>query len=131
QINFRHARYAFSHRFAREFEEAGNFDAIFCLAVLQRTENRTRTNSAHAEGFLFSHFEQEITLLDQKLKPGGLLIIDHTDFRFTETVCGPRYQPIEFKNNRLLRKRPLFDRNNRKISDTTHEYRVFVKQGST
>lgn len=122
-------RHVFHHRLSPEFERERDFDAIFCLAVFQRTENRINADNSVAVGHTFEQFEREITLLDAKLKPDGLLIIDHGDFRFTDTACAARYAPLDFPQNRLLRARPLYGRDNRKLADRHDSPRVFVKQG--
>ena len=120
--------YSFYHRLSKEFEVASGFDAIFCMAVFQRTENRTNSDNSIAVGFRFDQFEQEVNLLDGKLKSGGLLIIDQSDFSFTDTVCSEKYTPlVSFECNRIVRNRPLFDRNNRKVAESQNSYRVFVK----
>lgn len=120
--------YSFYHRFSNEFELASDFDAIFCLAVFQRTENRTNKDNSIASGFLFEQFEREILVLDRKLKPHGLLIIDHADFRFEDTTVAKKYIPLNsFEQNKAQRNRPLFDRKNRKIAEEHNCFRVFVK----
>jgi len=120
--------YSFVHRFSKEFEGSTDFDAIFCLAVFQRTENRTNQDNSKASGFMFEEFESEITMLDKKLRRGGLLIIDHADFSFEETGVAKKYQPLKsFGRNEMHRNRPLFDRENRKIAEEHDSYRVFVK----
>ncbi|MDR3697524.1 class I SAM-dependent methyltransferase [Mucilaginibacter sp.] len=121
------SRFSFFHRFSKEFIKSANFDAIFCLAVFQRSENRTETRDT-ALNFTFEKFEAEIIMLDKKLKRGGLFIIDNTDFSFTDTVCSIDYKPLEFETNKMVRERPLFDRNNRKIADIQENYRMFMKQ---
>lgn len=120
-------RYFFLHRLSSEFEQATSFDAIFCMAVFQRTENRTSSDNGLSIDFTFSHFEQEIEMLDGKLKEGGILVVDHSDFSFMDTACSTRYAPLDCENNQLQRCRPLFDRDNRKIADTQNAFRVFVK----
>ena len=124
----RNPNFSFLNRNSKKFENATLlFDAIFCMAVFQRTENRTERNNQIAQGHTFEQFEKEIDVLDVKLKVDGLLIIDHSDFSFTDTVCVLRYNPLEFDKNRLIRERPLYDKNNRKVADTQFNYRVFVK----
>lgn len=119
--------HTFIHRFSTNFDFQSEFDAIFCMAVFQRTENRTNLDNSKAKGFLFGHFENEISILDQKLKSGGLLIIDHSDYNFMETTCAKKYKPLPFDNNQRLNNRPLFNRNNIKISETHNLYRIFIK----
>lgn len=120
--------HSFCLRYSREFEEAGEFDAIFCMAVFQRTENRTSPRNEVSVNFRFEEFEREIGVLDTKLKHHGLLIIDHADFNFVDTVHCSQYKMLEFEHNSVLYNRPLFDKNNRKISDTQCLHRVFMKQ---
>jgi hypothetical protein len=124
---YSNTNWSFYHRFSKEFEASVNFDAIFCMAVFQRTENRLNTDNETASGLTFEQFEQEILMLDAKLKTGGLFIIDHSDFSFTDTICNRHYSPLNFDKNKLLRNRPLFDKNNKKISETQNNYRVFIK----
>lgn len=126
--NNRKTNFFFYHRLSKEFKTLDSLDAVFCMAVFQRTENRTNKNNTTASGFNFELFEKELILLDSKLKVGGLLIIDHADFSFMDTVIAERYMPSEFEQNLLLRNRPLFNRDNIKISDVTFMCRVFVKQ---
>lgn len=125
---YKNKKISFVHRFSDKFKNASGFDAIFCMAVFQRTGNRTNSDNSAAVGFRFDQFDQEINLLDGKLKSGGLLIIDQSDFSFTDTVCSEKYTPlVSFEHNRIVRNRPLFDKNNRKIAESQNSYRVFVK----
>ena len=57
------------------------------------------------------------------------MIIDHSDFSFTDTSCASRYKPLECEHNQIKRERPLFDRNNNKVADQHYNFRIFVKQG--
>lgn len=112
---------------SEEFIKLTDFDAIFCMAVFQRTENRNRNNHI-AKGFTFELFENEIKNLDNKLVIGGLLIIDHADFNFQETSISKKYHPLLFEKNQILRNRPIFNNKNEKVNDHHSNYRVFVKQ---
>jgi hypothetical protein len=118
-------RFHFHHRASNEFEGANNFDAIFCMAVFQRTENRLYNNIA--QQLTFEQFEKEILLLDNKLKPGGLFIIENSDFRFTDTSCSKHYAPLIFEKSNYILKRPHFGKNNKKIADVQNNPRIFVK----
>jgi SAM-dependent methyltransferase len=122
-------RHTFHHRRSAEYEREQGFDAIFCLAVFQHSDNRSNADNSVAVGHTFEQFEQNILLLDAKLKPGGLFIIEYADFRFTDTACAARYTPLDFPKNRLLRRRPLYGPDNRKLADQHDSPRIFVKQG--
>lgn len=115
----------FYHRLSAEFEADSGYDAIFCIAVFQRGENKFKDRIT--EGFTFEQFEKEISMLDAKLKPGGLMIIHQSDFSFADTGVASSYTPLPFEGNKKLLNRPLFDRDNRRVSETNACYRVFVK----
>jgi hypothetical protein len=118
----------FYHRLSREFECLQNIDAIFCMAVFQKTDDRLPNKKDNTKLFTFSAFEEDILFLDQKLNTNGLLIIDHSDFSFMDTAVAKNYVPLNFEGNQLLRKFPLYGTSNLKISDEKYIYRVFVKQ---
>jgi len=83
------------------------------MAVFQRTENRNQ-NKTMATGFSFQQFETVLKMLDKKLKPGGLFIVDHTDFDFAETAIAEHYQPLAFAANKIVRQRPIYNKENKK-----------------
>jgi hypothetical protein len=119
--------FEFIHSKSELFRRTENFDAVFCLAVFQHAENRLES-AGFASSYLFSQFEEQLSILDRKLAKGGLLFIDHCDFNFFETSFSYRYSPLNHINNRILRERPMYDRNNKKILDITYTYRVFEKK---
>lgn len=118
---------SFLHSLSQEFDDAAGFDAIFCMAVFQRTEHRTDDALPHDTGFTFERFEAEVIELDRKLKPGGLFFLDEYDFSFEQTEPAARYKPAEFDGNSVLRQRPLFDRDNRLIANEHTLFRCFIK----
>jgi len=122
------AHLTFLHRMSREFAEAKDFDAIFCMAVFQRTEHRTENAQPDDTGFTFERFEAEVAMLDRKLKPGGLFYMDEYDFSFEQTEAGARYMRAEFEGNCVLRERRLFSRENRPIAGERDYFRCFIKQ---
>ena len=126
-IKYNNPNFSFLHSLSDEFEGQNDFDAIFCLAVLQDTE-RNKALTVTERNYTFNSFEETVTSLDKKLTTGGLLIIDNTDFNLLDTEVGQKYTPLETENNQSIRKRPLFDKNNNKVSDEQNLYRVFVKK---
>ncbi len=117
----------FINTLSADFEDMTDFDAIFCLAVFQHPHNRhdpTRRQSAYP----FAQFENQLIELNKKLKPNGLLFIDHTDFNFIETSLMPQYKILNIPHNQTVRSRPLFNRQNQKIADTQNSFRVFQKK---
>lgn len=116
----------FFHSLSNEWLEEDRFDAIFCLAVLQHTNNRNSNNKI-ARKFTFQQFVRQIHQFDGKLKIGGLLILDHCDFFFTSTNIYNRYIPLEVDGNYLIRKRPLYNSFNHREAEVYAGFRVFQK----
>lgn len=124
-------QYDFVHSRSAAFEHATDFDAICCLAVFQHPHNRhdlARTSSAYP----FAQFEAQLRRLDQKLKPGGLLLIDHCDFNFLDVapVLRTGYRPAPWPDNLVRRDRPIFNRHNQKVASQHIAFRVFIKESA-
>ncbi len=124
------SRLRFLYRGSPEFDTLGTFDAIFCMAVFQRTENRSMEGSVIETGFRFENFEAEMRGLDPMLKPGGLLFIDQCDFSFEQTAVAAEYQPLVCAANEKLRQRRLFGRDNRLLTEAYVAKRIFVKRAA-
>jgi len=122
-------RIRFLHTLAPEFPALGPFDAIFAMAVFQRSENRTSTAPTAHGSFTFTKFDQEIARLDAKLKPGGLFFIDHADFAFEDTAVAAHYTLLAFPGSEFAHDRPLFGRDNALIATQFTAHRAFVKRG--
>jgi 2-polyprenyl-3-methyl-5-hydroxy-6-metoxy-1,4-benzoquinol methylase len=103
------------------------FDAIFALSVLQHTINRS-SNNDFARKVFFQDFERKVTKFNKILKPGGLLVIENTDFNFLNTKISSSYYPLDVQGNLIKTNRPVFDVNNKKIGETFLLFRVFVKK---
>lgn len=119
----------FIHSLSGKYKRARDFDAIFCLAVFQHTKNRA-ANQKIAIKFTFKRFENQLQDLDEKLKENGLLFIDHSDFDFRNTSLYKKYSVLDIESNSIFRDRPLYNKNNERISESTFMPRVFVKNQS-
>jgi hypothetical protein len=118
----------FVNRLSPKYEVINNADAVFCLAVFQRTENRINKVEVIKAGITFEKFEQEIVLLDKKLKVGGLLFIDHCDFRFADTNVAQYYEALTFENNSRFRDRYLYGSDNKLMATSYTLSRGYVKR---
>lgn len=119
-------KHRFVHSQSPQFEALEGFDAIFCLAVFQHSANRHDINQKKSE-YLFTQFEEQLSVLDKKLNPNGLLFIDHCDFNFLETSLSKQYRIADVQPNRISRNRPLFNKHNQKVSITQQNFRIFRK----
>ena len=124
----RNPRIQFLHALDPKFAALAPCDAIFAMAVFQRSENRTHTAPVAHPSFPFAKFEQEIARLDAKLKPGGLFFIDHADFRFEDTHAAAHYTALTFPGSQYTHDRPLFGPDNRLIATRYTAHRTFQKQ---
>lgn len=126
----RNPQLSFLHSLSREFAGVTGFDAIFCMAVFQRTEHRTENALPDDTGFTFERFEAEVIELDGKLKPGGLFFLDEYDFSFEDTGIADRYKPAEFEGNHVFLQRRMFGRENRLIAHEQTSVRCYIKQSA-
>ncbi len=123
-----HPNFRFFYRFDPLFEQEEKFNAIYALAVLQHSDNKNIPNLQIAKSFTFQQFEQHLLEIDKKLQVGGLLSIDFTNFNFLETQISRNYKILEVSNNKIVRAdRPLFNKQNKRILNIHHCYRIFVK----
>ncbi len=73
------------------------FDAIFCMAVLQRTPHQIeeRGLTSLRRIYPFARFDEQVRQLDSWLRPGGLLVIHHTQYVFDHASVANRYEPLD------------------------------------
>ena len=65
----------------------GPYDAIFCMAVLQRLPHEVQRRGIRniASWYPFARFSGEVKFLANQLRAGGLLVIDHCQYRVEDT----------------------------------------------
>lgn len=123
---------------AMEFERAGSaanepsekYDAVLAMAVFRHGSVHAFDESC-AGRIRFEAFERSVTELGRCLRPGGLLAVEHANFRFADTVLAAEFEEV------LRRPRtaadagtPLFDRQDRRIRPAPrHIGVVFRKRG--
>lgn len=124
--SFANNRVDFYHSKSEEWAGKERYDCILALAVFQKTENRLETGRESHASFQFRDFEKGIARLNAMLKPGGMLVLEHCDYRFSDTQLSNRYKAGP--GIAILRKRPLFDKENKMIRDPEAQHRIFIKQ---
>jgi SAM-dependent methyltransferase len=111
-----------------KFEEAGttqselceSFDAIFCLAVFC---NGDLTNSRAARcdpTITFEAFDRHVTDFARCLKPGGLLLIHTSSFRFCDAAVSAGFKVVLRAQPSQLSADPLFDRRNIRLANARY-----------
>ncbi len=105
-------RFSFACAATTHDEPSGLYDAIFCLAVLVIGDLTTSAAQSSAPKFYFSDFERMIGDFERCLKPGGLLLLHTTNFRFSDTASAPHFDVVLNAEPSQLAPDVLFDRNN-------------------
>ena len=109
-------------------EKIGFYDAIFCLAVLRHGDLGAFASDRCDHIIRFADFEHMVGDFSRCLRPGGLLFIAHSNFRFSDTMAASGFEvafgvPTPEPDPRT----PIFDRNNRLMPGAAYGEMVFRK----
>ena len=107
------------------------YDAIFCLAVLC-LGNLTVRHAQRSDPLLyFDDFARTVADLARCLKPGGLLLLQTTNFRFGDTGTATDFDVVLEAQLPQLAPDVLFDRNNRLLPGVRYLPVAFRKRHAT
>ena len=103
------------------------YDAVFCMAVLQRTPHLIISNDIDdiSQIYPFSKFDQQLVELDRLLSLGGLFVIEHTFYDLLDTRVAAHYQPVHFRHSQPPY--PRFDKNGLRRVGTGEYHTIFRK----
>ena len=87
-------RMAFEARSTTLAEPAGHYDAIFCLAVLCHGDLTVAGAQGSDPLMRFDDFERTVADFARCLKPGGLLFLHTTNFRFCDTRAAAAFETV-------------------------------------
>ena len=89
-------RIAFIYSDPDEIRRHAPFDAVFCMAVLQRTPHCVADLGLDSlkDLYPFEKFDRQISELDRLLEPGGLLIVHHTQYLVGDATVADNYEPL-------------------------------------
>jgi hypothetical protein len=111
-----------------EGEPTSSYDAIFCLAVLVNGDLTTAGAERSDPVFLFERFDRQVADFARCLKPGGLLILHTTNFRFCDTAVAKNFDVALEADPAHLAPDVLFDRDNRLMPGERQRYRAVAFQ---
>ena len=77
----------------------------------------------------FAKFDAKLAELDSYLCEGGLLALDCIDYRFADSSIAERYSPAA-EDCAMTQPRPVYSKDNTRISDTYFASRIFQKRSS-
>jgi SAM-dependent methyltransferase len=110
------ARMSFAVAGSVEDEPSGSYDAIFCMAVLRDGELSDPRVLRCDHRITFAAFERTLSDLARCLKDGGLLIVQHSNFRFCDAATAAHFQALLTVDNQPFHERtPLFGPDNRRL----------------
>jgi len=89
------------------------YDAIFCLAVLCHGDLTVGRASRSEPLLRFADFERTVADLARCLKPGGLLFLHTTNFRFGDTAAADGFEVVFEARPDQLAPDVLYDREGR------------------
>jgi SAM-dependent methyltransferase len=109
-------------------EPAAHYDAVFAMAVFRHGElGAAPPRCDHL--IRFADFERSVGELAVSLKPRGLLILRHANFRFGDTARASAFKQLRVAtSNPNLARTPIYGRDDRLLSGAREDDGVFEKQ---
>jgi hypothetical protein len=104
------------------------FDAIFCMAVLQRTPDLVKREGIQNldQIYPFSKFEAQLEELDALLKENGIMVVHNTQYQFLDTSIASKYIPLVGSPESVCTGF-RFDRNANLIQGYCMSFSIFIK----
>jgi 2-polyprenyl-3-methyl-5-hydroxy-6-metoxy-1,4-benzoquinol methylase len=122
------AKIAFAAVASTAAESSGGYDAIFAMAVLRHGSLALPGVTRCDHLIRFEDFAHTIADFQRCLRPGGLLIIRHSNFRLRDTPAAATFEPILQVPTGAGT--PLFGPDNRLLPDCDYPDTVFRKKPS-
>lgn len=112
-----------------EIKKYAPFDAIFCMAVLQRTPGVIAEEQITdlKKIYPFEKFERQIRELDGYLKQGGLMVVHMSQYDFSDTDIASRYQAYGDYHQNYYGPY-VFDRNSKLKKELSHRHSIYIKK---
>lgn len=109
----------------KRLKKEGPFDAVFCMAVLQRLPHVIESKNIVdlSDIYPFEKFEKQIAELDEYVKEDGLLVLYFTQYDFSNTEVSAKYET--YGNCEYVC--GLFDKNNKLVDRKGKRNSIFIK----
>jgi SAM-dependent methyltransferase len=124
----RFAGMTFAAAATTQAEQDGSYDAIFCLAVLCHGDLSTYGAERSDPLLHFEDFERTVADFSRCLKPGGLLLLHTTNFRFCDTSAAKDFDSVLEADPAQLAADVLYDRRNQLMVGERYRAVAFRKR---
>ena len=130
QRRLQDARLDFVRASSTQAEASRLYDAILCMAVFRHGDLGTQHPESCAHRITFEAFEVTVTDLARCLKPRGYLVVEHSNFRFSDTAVAAQFECVARRSCTTTdcQRTPLFGPNNRLLETPTCIEIAFRKQ---
>jgi len=126
----RDERISFAVADGTQAEPAGAYDAIFCMAVLKHGDLKKPDVTRCDHLLPFETFAAAVADMARCLKPGGLLVIRHSNFRLRDAPAGKAFETIFRAPNPNPEATPIFGPDNARMPGVHYRDAVFRKMPS-
>ncbi|MFN8583636.1 MAG: methyltransferase domain-containing protein, partial [Gemmatimonadaceae bacterium] len=112
----------------KNVRDAGPFDAIFCMAVLQRNPHAVESQGITdlSGTYPFARFDEQVSEFARLLAPGGVLVIHHTQYIFSDATSAGSFKPLAAQPEPRP-DGPRFDRQSQRIPGDVVTPSIWVK----
>jgi hypothetical protein len=119
----------FVYSTSSEIQKHGPFDAIFCMAVLQRKPHEIAAKGINnlKKIYPFEKFDRQIIEFDKQMKPKGLMVIHFTQYSLLDTTVASKYEALG-DYNQIDYLSPVFDKNSKLIINSKPQKSIFIKK---
>lgn len=111
-----------------EAEPESYYDAIFCMAVLRHGNLNVSKPQNCSHLIRFNDFEKTVSDLCCVLKPGGLLVIRYSNFRFEDTIASTGFETVFSAEVMEPENTPLYGPDNQSLANLVYKDTVFYKR---
>jgi hypothetical protein len=121
-------RIVFVYSDLNEIQKNGPFDAIFCMAVMQKTPHviKEKRLLSLKNIYPFEKFDRQVTDLDQLLKKQGLMVVHFSQYLFSDSSVSAKYEALEsgVQDDYGC---PRFDRNSELVENIAPVKSIYIK----
>ena len=125
----RGGRFEFVVASSTEAERTESYDAIFCLAVLCHGDLANTSAERCDPKITFAAFDATVADFARCLRPGGILFLHTTNFRFCDSAVADDFDTILEAAPEQMARDAHYSRDNRRLADV-HRAVAFRKRTS-